>query len=446
MKIKIFLVLFSIIFVLFATILHLNIVQKNFHQKNIYQDIDSKAYIYHATNFYDTNNFLEKNGSIPYFSLGYAFFLGFLYKIFGVNNSIITWMQVLIALLTGFLIFLITKKLFDKKVAIIAFIFFTFNLGFLVFSQFILTEILLSFLLVLFLYLFILFLNTKKIIFIILSSLSLGISIIVKPAAIYFIFLILIFLFIFLQNNFLYKIKILFLFSIFFYLPILSYMSFNKIYFDQFSLAPLGNENLYFYLFPKVLAEKNKTDIKIETVKLANMLTGSKLSGQSWLPIKKLFIKNLKENPIIFIKIWLQNVLKTFLGLFSSNLKILFDPNIKTGEISFFNKTGNFFQKINLYIINNTNSFYIKLIAYFESIWTIIRYIFCFFALLFLFIKKKWAILLFLLIYIFYFSMITGHDGCARFRMMFEPVLIILTAYGLTMVLESIRRCKIHIS
>ncbi|MCF7799654.1 glycosyltransferase family 39 protein [Candidatus Babeliales bacterium] len=429
--------------------MHLNVAQKNFHQKNIYQDIDSKAYIYHATNFYNTNSFIEKNGSIPYFSLGYAFFLGFLYKIFGINNAIITWIQVLIALLSGFLIFLISKNLFNKKVALIAFAFFSFNAGYLVFSQFILTEIILSFLLVLFLYLFVLFLNNKKIIFIILSSFSLGVSIIVKPAAIYFIFLILIFLLIFLQNTFLYKIKILLLFSTFFYLPILGYMSFNKIHFDQFSLAPLGNENLYFYLFPKVLAEKNKTNIKIETEKLGNMLTGSKLKDKSWLPIKNLFIETFKKDPIIFVKIWLLNTLKTFLGLFSSNLKVLFNSSsfgLNSDKISFFSKSGTFFEKINLYISQGTDSFYIKLIAYFESVWTILRYILCLLAFIFLLLNKKYKLLFFLLIYIFYFSFITGHDGCARFRMMFEPVLIILAAYGFERIWESVKKCKTHIS
>ena len=29
-----------------------------------------------------------------------------------------------------------------------------------------------------------------------------------------------------------------------------------------------------------------------------------------------------------------------------------------------------------------------------------------------------------------FFSFITGHDGCARFRMMFEFLLIILSAFG----------------
>jgi hypothetical protein len=32
--------------------------------------------------------------------------------------------------------------------------------------------------------------------------------------------------------------------------------------------------------------------------------------------------------------------------------------------------------------------------------------------------------------YLAYFSLITGHDGCARFRMLFEFVLIVLAALG----------------
>ena len=33
--------------------------------------------------------------------------------------------------------------------------------------------------------------------------------------------------------------------------------------------------------------------------------------------------------------------------------------------------------------------------------------------------------------FIFYFAMITGPEGCSRLRLMFEPALIIITAYGI---------------
>jgi len=439
LKSKYYLILFSIIFLFFSVVLHLNV-----SPVNPYQDIDSKAYIHPALNFYENNSFSD--GSIPYYCLGYAFFVGFLYKIFVPSNSFVTWVQVLIALLTGFLIFFIARRLFNEKIALISFVIFTFNVGFLTFNQFILTEILLTFLLTLFLYLFIIFLSDNKLIYLFLSGLSLGLSIVVKPAAIYFILFIVLFLAIFLDNTCLQKLKFIILFCFAFYLPVFGYMYFNKVNYNEFRIAALGNENLYFYLFPKVLASKNKTDVKQETQKLASMLTGNKMASSSWISIKQLFIQNLQENPILFIKIWLQNVSKTFLGLYSCNLKVLVEPNTRGGDISFFKNSGNLIARSWIYIIAGTTSFSVKLISFLEAIWTILRYILCFIALMFLLIRKKWSLLFLLAGYIFYFSMITGHDGCARFRMMFEPVLIILSALGFWVILERVGICKIDIS
>jgi hypothetical protein len=39
--------------------------------------------------------------------------------------------------------------------------------------------------------------------------------------------------------------------------------------------------------------------------------------------------------------------------------------------------------------------------------------------------------LFFFLSYLFYFSIITGHDGCARYRLMFEFILILLSSYAI---------------
>ena len=408
-------------------------MHKNVSTVDSYQDIDSKGYIENAIRFCNTNSFVNPDApkSAPYFALGYAFFLGVIYKIFGVNNSYITWIQVLLALLTGFLIFRATKTLFNKKIALISFAIFSFNLGFIVFSQFILTEILLTFLLVLFLERFVSFLKKEKLRYLIQAGLALGLSVTVKPAAIYFIFLLILFLMLFVGSNFSYKFKAVILLAMSFYLPVVGYMVFNKVNFGYFQVSPLGNENLYFYLLPKVLAHQNKTDAVVEQRNVVALVNGNKLSKESWEKVKALFMENFKKDPILFVRIWLQNVGKTFLGLFSSNLKVLVEPNVHGGDISFFKTKGNFYQRIWSYAAGGTDSLAIKFIGAMEAFWTILRYILCLIALLFLFYKRRWSELFFLTFFIFYFSMITGHDGCARFRMMFEPILILLSALGI---------------
>ena len=167
---KKYLILFTAIFLFFSFILH-----KSVSHVDSYQDIDSKAYISNATRLAKTGSVVMENGpkDIPYYALGYAFFVGLIYKVFGINNALVTWIQVFLALLTIFLIFRVTGYLFDKRVALIAFVFGCLNVGFLTFSQFILTEILLTFLLVFFFERFVLFAKTKQF-FHLIQSFALG--------------------------------------------------------------------------------------------------------------------------------------------------------------------------------------------------------------------------------------------------------------------------------
>ncbi len=219
-------------------------------------------------------------------------------------------------------------------------------------------------------------------------------------------------------------------FAVAFYLPVASYMFFNKIQFGEFCVAPLANENLYFYLFPKVLAEKNHTSYDVEVKNVAALLNGEKIYSESWEKIKKSFLDNFKADPFIFIKIWMINVVKTFAGLFTTNLKILLEPDLRGGDVSFFKTSGNVLQRTWAYISGGTNFILVKIIGVMESLYTLLRYFLILCAFIFLIFKKRWDILFLFIFYIFYFAMITGHDGCARFRMMFEPALIILTALG----------------
>ncbi len=424
---EIYLLVFSVVFLLLAN--SLNKYVKTTNYVDTFQDIDSKGYIYNADRFYKHGVFVTKNDTnVPYFSLGYPAFIGSVYKYFNnADNNDVIWIQIFLALISCFFIFYTTNIIFGSSVAVVAFILSSINIGFITFSNFILTESLLTFFLSLFLYLFVLFLHKKKLVYVLFAGLILGISIFIKPAAIYFI-LPVILLISYLGNK--KKFKAIILFSIAFYLPVISYMYYNKVNFGNFSVATLGDENLYFYLFPKVLALQNDSDVKMEQEMLGGMLTGSKLDPKSWDNLKEKFNQNFKNNTGLFVAVWLKNVMKTFLGLYTTNLKVLTDSDVKGGDLSFFKTTGSLLDRAMKYITSGTNLLTIKLIGMYEAFWTLFRYLLVLFGLGFLFVKKDFKTLFFLLFYIFYFSMITGHDGCARFRMMFEPVLIMLSAQG----------------
>ena len=438
-----YVIIFAFIFIFLAKMLSNYIARTNYVDP--YQDIDSKGYIYNAEKFYKFNKFVLKDDDkqAPYFSLGYPVFIGVIYKIFGPKNNAVIWLQILLTLLTCFLIFSISSLIWGQNVGIIAFILSCLNVGFITFSNFILTESLLLLLLTSFLYFFILFLYKYNYKYLVLSGFILGISIWVKPAAIYFIFLVLILLACLRQasvipehdpgSSQINKLKTIILFMLAFYLPVIAYAYFNKINYGQYTVTSIKDEAIYFYLLPKVLAIQNNSSERIEQRNIAKLISGNKIDPKSWDKVRNLFNKNLTQNYFLFIKIWCKNVLKTFLGLYSTNLKVLINKNLIGGELSFFKIKGNFLSRIINYIKSGTDLLSIKAIAVLEALWSLLRIFLIFAALIFLLIKRKYKIFLFLFFYILYFAFITGHDGCARFRIMFEPVLIILAAQGLYM-------------
>jgi len=380
--------------------------------------------------FAKQNSLVEDNTNYPpYFVIGYPFFLGLIYKIFGFNNFFIIWIQILLAVLSGFLIYHICRRQFNEKIALIAFAFFSLNLGYLVFSQFILTEILLSLFLLFFLDCFLRFFSGHEASYLAQAMLTLGFSVLIKPAALYFIYVVLFLIVLFFKENFLQKFKLILLASICFYLPIISYMSFNKINYGQFRLSALDIENIYFWYYPNVLASKNGTNSDIEREKLSYLVKGNKFIDDNWSDIKKQFWQDLKKSPVLFLAVWLKNVLKTFLGLYTTNMKVLVS-NVQGGQLSFFKGYGSLFNKIYQYIVSGHAEIWVIVIGILEVLWSLFRYFLCFIALIYLFLKRRFDLFFIFTSFVFYFSFITGHDGCARFRMMFEFVLIILAALG----------------
>ncbi len=440
-------------------------------------DVDSKAYLMNADFFYHDKSF-SRLGHVPYYTLGYPLFIGALYLIgrsypstssgraakkseqagtkseqagtkskqslvpahpepvegslskdtSTPNNLLMLILaQVLLALASGLLIFLITRRFFGQSAAYISALLFSCNFGFLIFSQFVLTEVLLAFLLLLFFERFSAFLVTKNITILAIAGLILGISIIIKPAALYYPFCLFFFIITALwQTNWKKIFSATALFLIMFYLPITAYRVHNKIVFNSFTLGSLSEVNMLFWFFPHVLAEKNGTNSDYERIQLKQLehTFGSQ-------EVRNLLWHQITHNPQLIAYAWLKNTFKTWCGLYAANLKILVDETVYSGQFSFFRMPGSIYERVKLYVVGNTALFWVKMVSALECLWQLVRYFLIVIALGYLIHTKRFMILLFFLSYLSYFSLITGHDGCARFRMMFEGQLVVLTALGM---------------
>lgn len=436
--------------------------------KEPHADIDSKAYIQRGGLFYTTNRFVtDSSPEQPYYALGYALFIGIAYKLFGQLLAIIIWLQVVLSLLSCFLMMRIAERFFGSQTAKITAGLFAINIGYLTFTQFILTEILLSFFLVLFFERLTAFVDQIKpysypsrqcfalpqdervstcargeepvrasrtirayngCMSLIQAGLALGASIIVKPAAILFVFVVCALLILLLKGNMLHRLGRAAIFAFCFYIPVFGYMTYNHYAFGNFCVSTLDRVNLYYWFFPNVLAAENHTTSDIERTKLLALSQGS----HNFDAVGDLFWQKLKDKPLLFVYVWLNNVFKTFLGLYTTNLKVLVEPHVYGGTISFFKMQGGVLGKSWAYITAGATKKWVIAVGIFEAFWSVVRYVLFLLALVVLFRTGKMHWLLLSLAFIGYFSLITGHDGCARFRMMFEFLLIILAAGGVT--------------
>lgn len=424
------LTLFSAIYLVLSLLIFMRIPTANAHLDN-----DSLGYEKQALTFCNH----EEQVEIPFHTNGYPFFLALIYKLFGYSRTITIIIQMLLGLGIGFLIYSMATMLFSPIIALVSFFLFSINPGFLIFPQFILSEILLVFFLTFACERLIRYVTSglnppvdQSLTAIIASGLLFGLSIAVKPVALYYPILLLPILFVFMPQKPLVKLKAIALFALAFCIPIAGYAASNKALYGKYCISPLSNANLYLWFQAKIKAKQNHTTHDEELTHLFPLIGDNMLEAKSWEKLKESFVTLVASNPILAVSIWIKEVFKSFAGLFVTNLKVLLEPDVKGGDLSFFkSQESSLLKKMHTYITGGTESIGIKIVGYLEVLFNLLRYLLILIALAFLAMRKRWFLLFFFVSYIFYFSMITGHDGCARYRLMFESMFILLSAEGI---------------
>lgn len=396
-------------------------------------DIDSVGYDNIARNF-SQHGFLEEShrlGVHPVQTVGYPFFVGLIYTLFGANISAVIFLQLLLAIACGLLMYAIAHDLFNKSTARITLFLWSCNVGFLVYPQVMLAEILLTFFVLLFFHLFFSFLKSKKNIHLILAGLVLGISILIKPMALFFVPLLLMLCTFFSKALKVHTKTFLFLLLFSVSVPVLGYMARNYRMYNFFALAPMTSLNMYQCFLSKVIARvEHRTVADVIDTQLRFKSTNF-LDDAGWSHARSLFFTYLKQYPHMFVVVWFENVIKTVLGLFSTQMKLLFEPTLRGGDCSFFKEQGSLMQKAMGYIASGTQSTVIQSVALLEAIWNIMRWLLVIAALYFLCALKRYFLSSLFVLFIAQCALVTGIDGCCRYRITFEPLLIMLTAYAL---------------
>lgn len=407
-------------------------------------DLDSPYYVRVAEHFAHTGRLVdpEKPKVIPLQTLGYPFFVGTIFKFFGEDFNYVVLLQIVLNICIGFFIFSIAQILFNRSIACIAMFLWSINLGYLVFAQFILTDLLLAFFLIAALWAYVHAWQQQSNFYAGIAGLLYGVSIAVKPVALFYMPFLCVWLFF---ENFIKSWKMILWLLIGFFLPVISYVTYNAYTFNRYIIAPLAQENIHRYFLAYLLAADKKISYQEGKEEVAQLLNHKNYNDENvWQPARELLKSYCANKPLLVIKVWLWNMLKTLCASYSTQLKLLVNPSLKGAENSFFQKKGTMLEKFYFYLLadfKGSFAYYVALINLLYMVILLVCLPIGFIALLY---YRQYQLLLFLLVTIVYFSFITGHDGCARYRLMFEHIYIIMAAVGIYALTMNIMKKDIH--
>lgn len=415
---------FILVYLFFATTLYFFVPKPQGHY-----DVDSYGYDPIAWHFAQTGTLTDPNSvnSAPIQPVGYPFVMGVLFTLFGHTITPIIIVQILLMSCALLLLMHIASTFFNKMIAAITAFCFLGTIGFYVYPQLILAETLLLVVLLLFVERYLTFLKTHDSSALCFSGLFLGISMLIKPVAMLFVVCLSIITFFAMHHS---KIKNILLLLFSFFLPLTMYMTRNYVQYGCFAFAPTAQVNLYQVLLAKVIGSVEQKDPQ-EIIETELRFAGKhSLDDQGWQPAKKIFYTYLKKHPFTFVRIWFVNVCKTWLGLYSTQLKRLLEPERHKMAHSFFVQSGSLTQRIHHYIMGGTSHKWVENITWFELIWSIIRLLLTIVGLYVVF-KMNSLIGWFFVVMMISLSFPTGIDGCCRYRIVFEPILMLLTSVGI---------------
>ena len=430
---KLFITIGSACFLAFSLLLYTCAAQDGHYE------VDSYAYERVAQGFVKTGAIQEPNGTCPIHTQGYHFFLGMIYVVLGSDLWKLISMQVLLALLSIFLTVQTAFLLCGMACARIVFVLAILSGAFFVYPQFMLAETLLLFLVTLFFERCATFYCTQKRTYLMQAGLILGLSVIVKPTALFFPLCLAVCFFTLSRfvtlsvgwSDYAY-------FCAAFYFPIFLYVVRNGLMFGQYKLSFLMEGGLYHWFHAVILAQlQNEPVLKVlSELGARGDMRYATFQQEHWVPLKKLFFDTCFSHPLLVIKMYLQNISKTFFGLYSVQLQLLFDSGVRGNIVPFHELQGSLFGQVYNYFVWAFRNPFVGSLMLFELITNGLKWLLGAWTIKSWYEKGSYELLTFFFCVIGCFSAVTGFYGAGRYRILFEPLLLILAAQGILSLYE----------
>ncbi len=440
-------ILFLCILFLISLLVRAGVYNYYISKNNNYWQVDSQTYHLVAQQLASNKGLTLQDNRPNFYRLpGYPLFLAACYKIVGENKERALWVQVFLASLLPVLIFFLANIMFPTClwVAYGASLYGAFHLGLVLFSGFFMTETLFLFFFLLFLICFfsimclwgchserVLSYNIMAKVF--GAGIFLGLASLVRPVGQYVIVLTL-FLILFSGDHFknkLIKMIILFvgwLIPVSFWL-VRNYMLLGYVFFHTLP----GGHFLYLSAARVAMHTQNcsyqqaRENLRQEVNNL--MVQQEYALGRPLTEIERCYAhetiakKHFKSAPLITLKNWATDMLRTSLSLYSSELVYL-----EAGRNSpdYFNKDRTIWSFFQRYLFPQTEKVWLKYLIYYEIISFLIILILFALGLLRSFYTEIYGTFITAILFMGLFIVLALSGGYARMRLPAEVLLIIL--------------------
>ena len=405
-------------------------------EERAHKPMDAQGYHSTAMRFVEKGTLLSVSKSPLNHPIGYPFFLGLFYKIWGNEVWKIVLFQVLLMLISLVAWYYIIKRLFDENIASYTYLLSIINLGFLIYPQLVLVEVGQFFLCTLFFERLSQFYCASKKTFLVQSGFFLGLSIWLKPSALYFPLYCVPFLlgiWLWKRTSILYDFLF---FSAGFYIPVMLYSLYNYMMFGYIKISYISEYGQYFFLHKKLLEQIHPswTERTLSVLLHSHFNTEyMRLDYRYWSDGGKFFYQTCWSYPVLVGRHIILNVIKTIIAPCISQWRMYLDTSLIAPY------TVSFFQNPKGYLIPiSTNSLMGRVMGY-GIFYSLLQWALMVCGWRKLLKTNKELFLLFGFVIVSYFSLITFPDGGGRYRLIFEPLFICSAALGFVYLREYVR-------
>lgn len=363
---------------------------------------------------------------------GYPVFIALIYDISNESVWFVLFVQILLSLISVFLVFKIASKIFSENIALLSAFLFAIDINQAYYTLTLLTETLFVTLFISSIYFLCKSLKENTLLSVFVSALLLGVATLVRPVSFLFPVVAVFSLLLFMSQ----KVKLNLIYSLIFiviYIASISpWLIHNYSKYGEAKLTSLSGWNLLFWYAAYTEAYKTGKSIEVVREDFANLAVekGADLSewdsfenSKIYSDIAKEYIKN---NFGLYFKRHMMGVLNIYTGLNTKKIAELFHLQSRQLPHEQFAAPG-LLKRISDFYKSKSNAEII--ISMLIGFYLLVNYIFSLIGIYILLGKRDKYTFLFIFI-ILYFSLLTGVIGMDRYRMPFMPFINILCAFG----------------